>query len=80
MSGHPLMTTSEVAAELRVKYGAVRRWTDAGELTAVRVTPVADRRFWRAQVEAIKAGKPFGREQIGPLIDQLIDDAIGGRL
>lgn len=47
------LTISEVAAILHVSPSTVRRWTDAGHLTAHR-TLGGQRRYRRADVEALR--------------------------
>ena len=77
---HPLMTSAEVAAAFRVRTGAVHRYAVTGQLASIRVGPGGDHRYWRAQVSAILAGKPFTAEQLEQAREQALEDAIGGRL
>ncbi|MGI8593094.1 MAG: helix-turn-helix domain-containing protein [Solirubrobacteraceae bacterium] len=48
------LTVSQVAAELGVSENTIRRWSDAGHLTAYR-TPGGQRRFSREAIDAFMA-------------------------
>jgi len=48
------LTVSQVAAELGVSENTIRRWSDAGYLTAYR-TPGGQRRFSREAIDAFMA-------------------------
>jgi hypothetical protein len=60
---HPLMTPGEVADAFGVDPRTVMRWEAAGELDSVRL-PSGVRRYFRAQVEAIKRGRPLTPAQV----------------
>lgn len=74
MSGHPLMTSAEVAEALRANRETVRRWRRTGKLTAI---PIPSGHIWlylRAEVEAILNGQPLTPEQLAAAREQ----ALGG--
>ena len=77
---HPLMTSAEVAAALKVRTGAVNRYATTGQLASFQVGERGSHRFWRAQIGAILAGRPFTAAQLEQAREQALDDAIGGRL
>jgi len=52
-----ILTTQEVAAIFAVTPSTVVKWADSGHLPHFR-TPGRHRRFYRADVEALRAGQP----------------------
>ena len=68
MSGPDLMTPREVSAALGLDPQTIARYARAGKLACVR--PGAHRRYFRAEVEAIRRGQPLTPEQVGALRDQ----------
>lgn len=63
---HPLMLPEEVAAVFRVDAKTVTRWGQVGRLASLR-TPAGHHRYYRAQVDAILAGKPLTAKQVTAL-------------
>ena len=51
-----LLTIAEAAAFLRVSYSTLRRWEAAGQI-AVERTPTGQRRYRRAEVDAVLTGR-----------------------
>lgn len=52
-----LMTTAEVANELRVHPKTVREWAKSGKLRAIKLPGQRTRRYRREDVDAILAGE-----------------------
>ena len=50
---HSVLTVREVAALLNIHVNTVRRWDEVGLLKAFRIGPRGDRRFRRADVNAL---------------------------
>jgi predicted site-specific integrase-resolvase len=66
-----MMTLAEVAAAFRVTDHTVGRWTAAGKLRSFRtpgVTGHGHHRYFRAEVDAVIAGKPLTSEQLDALV------------
>ncbi|MEV5554994.1 helix-turn-helix transcriptional regulator [Nonomuraea wenchangensis] len=80
------MTTfriSEAAALLGVSSDTVRRWVDAGRLTAERdehghrqVNGVDLAAFARAQVETVEGGRSSARNRFRGIVTEVIRDAV----
>jgi excisionase family DNA binding protein len=51
-----LLTTSEVAKRLKVHPATVRRWVEAGSLSAITLPGGKQRRFREADVDKLLAG------------------------
>lgn len=49
----PMLTTSEVARILNVHINTVRRWSNQGTLKSYRIGTRGDRRFRKADVDAL---------------------------
>ena len=69
------MTREEVAAVFRVDARTVTRWAVAGKLTSIR-TLGGHRRYYRAEVDAIAAGKPLTAKQVKALRVTHLDGAL----
>ena len=77
---HPLMTSPEVARALRVSIHSINRYAADERLVSFRVGEGGDLRFWRAEIDAIRAGKPFTAADLDRALERALDDAIGERL
>jgi excisionase family DNA binding protein len=53
-AGVALMTTAQVAERLGVSPGSIRAWTDAGQLSSIRL-PSGERRYSTENVDALLA-------------------------
>jgi hypothetical protein len=65
------MTAAEVAAAFRTDRKSVIRWAKAGTLRSFKtpgLTGHGHHRFYRAEVEALVAGKPLTSEQLDALV------------
>ena len=63
-----LCTPAEVAAMFRVDAKTVTRWAKAGKLTSVR-TIGGHRRYFAAEVHALRRGTPLTPEQVRALLN-----------
>jgi hypothetical protein len=67
-----LMTAAEVGAAFRTDPKSVIRWVKAGRLRSFKTPGIADGhghyRFYRAEVEALIAGKPLTAAELDALI------------
>lgn len=66
-----VMTPAEVAAAFGVDTASVKRYAQAGTLRSFRtpgLTGHGHHRFYRAEVEALIAGKPLTSEQLDALV------------
>lgn len=68
------MAPVEVAAVFQVEPRTVWRWEREGKLECVRL-PSGLRRYFRAQVEALKRGEPLTPEQVRALREQMGGDS-----
>ena len=64
----PLLTPAEVASMFRVDPKTVTRWAKAGKLTSVR-TIGGHRRYFAAEVHALRRGTPLTPEQVRALLN-----------
>jgi predicted site-specific integrase-resolvase len=71
----PLMVREEVAAAFRVDPKTVTGWGKRRKLACIS-TPGGHRRYFRAEVEAILAGRPLTAEQVRALREKLTDGAL----
>jgi excisionase family DNA binding protein len=62
-----LMTPAQVSRSFGVDPRTVVRWVSAGKLHPVR-TPGGIRRYFRAEVEALRNGTPLSAEQVEALL------------
>jgi excisionase family DNA binding protein len=67
VTGPDLLIPTEVAGLFRVDAITVRRWAKTGKLRSIK-TLGGHRRFYRAEVEALVAGKPLTSEQLDALV------------
>jgi predicted site-specific integrase-resolvase len=63
-----VMNTGEVGAAFGVDPHSVTRYANTGKLRSFR-TPGGHRRFYRAEVEALLAGKPLTSDQLDALVN-----------
>ena len=62
----PLMLREEVAAAFRVDPRTVARWARTGKVASFR-TLGGHRRYFRAEIDALLAGRPLTAEQVRDL-------------
>lgn len=66
-----LMTPAEVGTAFGVDPKTVTRWAKTGRIRSIRtpgVTGYGHHRFFRAEVDALIAGKPLTSEQLDALV------------
>lgn len=71
MNAPLLLKPAEVAALFRVDVKTVTRWANAGKLASVRTPGGRERRYFRAEVDALLRGEPLTPEQVQALRAQL---------
>lgn len=72
---HPLMTPEEVRAAFGAGSSTVNRWARSGKLASFLLPNGRDRRFFRAEVEALLRGEKLTPAEIDALRDQIAGGA-----